>query len=147
MSIYKPVADFPQRNKYIHIKVVQKFSQSCPKAVPVWMFIYKPVVGVPLRYKHIRPKFVSMNIYIQPKVVPKLSKSLQTCGRRPSKIQTYSSQSCLNEHLQPKVVPKLSQSWSSTNLWQTSLWDTNIFALVSLPDRAEHKVEALKSWS
>ena len=67
---------------------------------------------------------------------------LFTCGRRPSEIQTYSNQSCL------KVAHNLSLSeWSSTNLWQTSLWDTNIFALVSLPDRAEHKVEALKNWS
>ena len=31
MSIYKPVADVPQRNKHIRIKVVQKLSKSCPK--------------------------------------------------------------------------------------------------------------------
>ena len=99
MSIYKPVADVPQRNKHIHIKVVQKLSQSCPKAVPVWMITYKPVVGVPLRYKHIRPKVVWMNIYN-----PKSSQSypkvdhLQTCGSRPSEIQTYSPSSpCLIE--------------------------------------------------
>ena len=47
---------------------------------------------------------------------------LFTCGRRPSEIQIYSNQSCL------KVAHNLSLSeWSSTNLWQASLEDTNIF--------------------